>query len=235
MKRFNLNEFIWFLLLGFNLIFLTYAVYTEKIFLIINSDMRVYTYIAIGIIALILIIQIFKIFTIPSRGGIKKGYLIFVFSSICLVSIMKVDIVKTSLEFKEVNLYHELHSNDLHNESHHINCIDENSLIINNDNFHERLEELIHHVDEYVGKNVEISGIVYNDSKHKDNFIITNLQMNCCIVDSSYLGVLCEKNNLKLENGEAITVSGVVNKVSIKDRNDNIIWVPMIEVNKIVE
>lgn len=235
MKRFNMNEFIWFLILGCNLIFLSYGVYTEKIFLIVNSDMRNYVYIAIGIITLMLMVQYPKIFTISARGGIKAGYLIFIFSAVCLWSMTQIDIIKTSLEFKEVNLYHELHANNSHEESHHIHCIDGDVITVNNDNFHERLEELIHHVDEYVGKEIEITGVVYNDSKYNDKLILTNLDMNCCIVDSSYLGVLCENDNIRLENGTEITVHGKINKTSIKDNNGNVIWVPLIEGTKIID
>lgn len=234
MKRFNINEFIWFLILGVMFVLLAYSVYTEKIFLIVNSDMRVYVYIAMFIIALMMVIQCQKIFTISARGGVKFGYLIFVFSIICLWYMTKIDIVKTSLEFKEVNLYHELHSNSSHNEEHHIHCIDDERIVINNDNFHERLEELIHHVDEYVGKEVEITGIVYNDSKYEDKFIVTNLDMNCCIVDSSYLGVLC-KDNIKLENGTEVTVQGKISKVNIEDIRGNKIVVPLIEVSNIYD
>lgn len=235
MKRFNLNEFIWFLILAFNIVFLSYMLYTEKIFLIINSDMKIYVYIAITIISLMLIVQFQKIFTISSRSGIKVGNLVFVISAILLVTLTNIDIIKTSLEFKEVNLYHGSHTNSAHKNIHHVNCINDNNIILDNNNFHEVLEEVILHIDEYLGKDIEIQGVVYNDKKYKGNFIVTSLDMNCCIVDSTYLGILCEANSVTLENGKEVRVQGKLSKTEITDNKNNKIYVPLIEVSNIIE
>lgn len=235
MKRFNINEFIWFIILGFNLIFLSYMLWSKKIFLIINSDMKIYMYIAIIIIGLMLIIQFNKIFTIPSRSGIKLGNLVFVISAVLLLMLTKIDIVKTSLEFKDVKLYHGFHSKNSHEHSHQMNCINNEKIILDDGNFHEMLEEVLSHIDEYIGKDIEIQGIAYNDKKYEGKFIITSLEINCCIVDSTYLGVLCKENNFTLENGQKIRVTGKIDKTKIRDNMNNDIWVPLIEVSNLIE
>lgn len=234
MRKFNINEFVWLSILSLNLTILSYLLITEKVFLIINSGTRIYIYIAIAIIMLMILAQFKNVFTVSTRAKFKGGYYIFLLSLVCLLVVSRVDIVKVSLEFKGVKLYHDSHSNPKHNHEEHVHYIDEENIIISNENFHEAMEELTAHINEYIGREIEINGVAYIDKKYEGKVIVTSIQLNCCIVDSNYIGILCDYNKDDIENGQPINVKGVINKTHIKNDNNDTIIIPIVEVNKIV-
>ncbi|MPQ42576.1 DUF1980 domain-containing protein [Clostridium tarantellae] len=234
MKRFNLNEFIWFLILCGLLFLILNLVLTGEIFLLINIKMKKYIILAILIIFILSIVQFNQIFTIPPRGRIKLGYIIFIIALVFLAILPKVNILKTSLDFKGVKLYHDKHVNKDHLKKENHELLKSEKLILKKDNFHEGLEIIMHELDNFLGKEIYIEGIIYEDEFYKDKFILTDIDMNCCIVDSSYLGVLCKKNsNINVSNGEYVRLKGKLDKILIKDTNNKEIWVPLIYVHNL--
>ena len=215
MKRFNLDQFIWFCILMTISIILTIMFFTGKIFSLIDGKRIISTSIMLIILYLLTIVQATRIFTVPSRNGLKKGYFQYLILIGILILVSNIDIPKTALLMKGVKLSHLEHKHgEKHNHNNvHDNLIlnDEGRVIINDSNFHNAIEEVSRHQDEFVGKEFEIEGIYYKDDKYPNMFIITQLSMNCCIADSDYLGILCEKNNLNsinLEVGDKIKVIG---------------------------
>ena len=138
------------------------------------------------------------------------------------------------MEFKGVNLYHENHMNTLHKHDEHVKRINKDIISIGKDNFHSSLEEIINHIDEYVGKEITIEGLVYNDSKYENKFIVTSIDMNCCIVDSTYLGILCDYKGINIETGITALVKGKIEKVKITSNYGKDIWIPMIKVSDVI-
>lgn len=211
MKRFNLDQFIWFCILSVLSVLLTVMLFTGKIFLLIDGERVFSTVIMLVIFYLLTIVQATRIFTVPSRNGVKKGYLQYIILIGILILVSIIDIPKTSLVMKGVKLYHSEHSHgEKHNHA-HTNLGSEGKIVINDANFHDGIEEITVHQNKYVGKDIEIEGTYYNNEKYSKGFIITQLNMNCCIADSEYLGILCEKDDLEginLEVGDKIKVIG---------------------------
>lgn len=218
MRRFNLDQFIWFCILAVLSSILGFMIFSGKIFLLINSDRKISIIFMIGFLVILTIIQATRIFTIPSRDGVKGGYFQFIILIVLLILVSTIDITKTSLKMRGVRLGHSQHVHselDAHGHN-HFEISD--SLVVDDSNFHEFIEEISEHIDNNVGKTLEVSGIYYIDEKYKDSFIITQLNMNCCIADSEYLGILCEipKEMRSFKIGDEIKVSG---KISSFDDN----------------
>ncbi|WP_297436636.1 hypothetical protein [uncultured Clostridium sp.] len=221
MKRFNLDQFIWFLILMFLSVILTFMLFTGKMFALIDSGRIISTSIMMIILYLLTIVQVSRIFTIPSRNGVKGGYFQYILLIFVLGVIMVIDIPKVSLEMKGVRLYHMDHAEgDGHTHKHGV-LGDGDTIYINEENFHDGIEELSAHIDKYIGKKIEIEGRYYKDERYKDDFIITALSMNCCIADSEYLGVLANYNKesgIKIENGSKIKIIGEISSFNKDDR-----------------
>ncbi|MGL4740988.1 MAG: TIGR03943 family putative permease subunit [Sarcina sp.] len=179
MKRFNLDQFIWFLILLSMGICLTVLILTGDIYMIVDSNRKISTWFMLVMIYVLAFIQITRIKTVPSRQGVKGGYFQFLFLIVVLMFVSTINITKVSLEAKGVKLYHNNHSNTEHHGHTH----------------------------------TEIEGIYYAIDK-EDNFIITMLDMNCCIADSEYVGIYCEGikpiEDYKFESGDKIKVRGVI-------------------------
>ena len=235
MKRFNLDQFIWFCILLMISTVLTIMLFTGKIFLLIDGKRIISTSIMLIILYLLTIVQTTRIFTVPSRSGVKKGYFQYLILIGILILVSNIDISKTSLLMKGVKLSHAEHNHgEKHNHPHvDFKLNDEGRIIINNINFHEAIEEITSHKDKFLGKEFEVEGIYYKDLKYPNKFIITQLNMNCCIADSDYLGILCEKDkleNLNLEVGDKIKVIGKLSEFN--DDGKELVKIDVLEIIK---
>lgn len=74
MRRFNLDEFLWFIVLILLDLSIIYLVFTRKIDFYIGNKMIKYIYITIVMISIITIFQFKNVFTSKGNGNIKKNY-----------------------------------------------------------------------------------------------------------------------------------------------------------------
>lgn len=232
MRKFNFSEFIWFLILFCFEFIIIKMLLNEKIFLIISRDMKAYMILATIILFLLLIIQFFNIFKASTRKFFKAGYIIFIFALVILNIANGLNINQVSLSLKGVKLYHDRHKDLSHNHSHSHDAVNiEEALVFTEENFHNSVEELIIHLDDYIGKEISIEGLLYvSDLYEKGEFAITQIEMTCCIVDSTYLGVLCEGDLPDLANGSEIKVKGLVESKAIKNNAGEEIKIPLINI-----
>ncbi|MGL5820772.1 MAG: TIGR03943 family putative permease subunit [Sarcina sp.] len=227
MKRFNLDQFIWFVILFTMGISLTVLVLTGDIYMIVDSNRKISTWFMLIVIYILAFIQCTRIKTVPSRQGIKGGYIQFLFLILVLGFVSTINITKVSLEAKGVKLYHASHNhNDIEHHGHSHTEIEvlDNIVKIPYQNFHSSVEELFSHKAKYIGKPLEIEGIYYAINE-TDDFIITMLEMNCCIADSEYVGIYCDGlnalDNYTFESGDKIKVRGVIE--NFEDDNKELI------------
>lgn len=222
MKRFNADQFVWFFILVVFSFLMTYLLLSGTLFMLMDKGRIISTSFMMIILYLITIVQATRIFTIPSRGGLRGGYFQYIAMIAILVMVSIIDIPRTSLNIKGVQLYHGEHIHSDFDTHKHINLNEGNSIYINSENFHNAVEELNKNIEKFIGKEIEIDGVYYNDSKYKDSFIITTLNMNCCIADTKYLGILCENmNDNMIKNGESIKIKGKIG--SFMDGNRELI------------
>jgi putative membrane protein len=96
MKKFNLNELIWFLILLSLSLSLINLIYTKRIFSFIHPNMVKYMYFAVVALIILDFFQFKKIFTIEKNEKIKYSYLLFI---ILLISIplVKTDTINSNM------------------------------------------------------------------------------------------------------------------------------------------
>lgn len=232
MRKFNFSELIWFLILVCFEVVMFKMLIDGKMFLLISNDMKKYIYLALVIILLLMSIQFFNIFTFQSRKIFKGGYLIFIFALIMLMITDGLNINQVSLNLKGVKLYHERHEVSEHEHLHsHEDLETLESLVITEENFHNTVESLIVHLDDFIGKEISIEGLFYKSKDYEESeFAITQIEMTCCIVDSNYLGILCKGDMPDLSNGKEVKVKGIVQSKIIKSYSGEEIKIPVINI-----
>lgn len=224
MRRFNFNQFIWFIILLSLFLTIGFLFITGKIFLLVSEKMKIYIILTIVFLFIMLIVQFPRIFTIPSRGGIKKGYFFFFIFISAMVLVLNIDILKSSLLMKGVTIEHRSHS---HGSGHnHSLVMKEDSIIVEKDNFHKSIEAINESLDSYIGKEIIIEGLLYNETVEVGDFIITEIDMNCCMVDSSFIGITCTGENYEnFKTGDYVKAKGILKYVEHNGKN-----IPTIEI-----
>lgn len=220
MKRFNFNKFLWLLILIGFLLSIGFLFFSGKIFLLVAEKMNLYIIFTLICLCLFFLIEISEVFTVPSRGGIKRGYIFFVLTIICFLVVSRIDILKNSLRMKGVVVEHSGHNHvtgHAHNHDKDIQMADDETIIVEKDNFHNAIEIINSHIENYIDKDIIIEGLLYNNDINTGDFVITQIDMNCCMVDSSFLGITCiGEVDSEIETGDYVKAKG---KIKIVDYN----------------
>lgn len=237
MKKFNLDELVWFITLVFMAIGLIYLVYTGKIQFYIGDKMIKYIYFAIFIIIFIAIFQIRNVFTPKNNINLKMKYIPVILA--LLVSIVSVK-SQDSFRHRQLNnvLINEYTENKdsrydksliEHNEYGQFIKIDENNLEI--------LEDIQINPEKFIGKEIEIKGFVCKESYLKNTqFVIGRVIMTCCAADSKIVGILAEnKDILDLNENEWVTIKGSLSYTTINDDDGISHRVPVIIIDNLVK
>lgn len=227
MKRFNLNQFLWFLILLALLSTIGILYFTGDIFLLVSEKVKIYLIITLIVLFIMLLVQVSRIFTVPSRGGVKKGYFLYFILIFSFLVVIKVDILKSSLLMKGVKIEHRTHS---HGKGHSHDYVTNNDRIVVGENdFHKVVEAINEDIDEFENKEIVIEGLAYRELIELGDFIITQIDMNCCMGDSTFLGLTClGEISDDIQTGDYIKIKGTI-KV-IEENNKKI---PAIEVNSV--
>lgn len=183
MKKFSVDEFLWFIIQLILIILMMYLKTTDKITYFISSKMMIYFNISIIILILYTLAQFSKIFTVRSRNYITdKFYPILFVILLCTVFLYIIPNYK-NLKANGSNDY-------LINEKLYDGMIE-----ITNDNY-----EILYNMDEYDESIVKIVGFVYE----KDNFDEITLGrevISCCQSDKSIIKIKVKGiNNIKKGN-----------------------------------
>ncbi|MDD7796107.1 TIGR03943 family putative permease subunit [Clostridium sp. 'White wine YQ'] len=229
MKRFNINEFIWFLILVFIDIYLYYLISTRKIFDYVSNKTEYYIWSAIVILAFVAIFQFFKIFTIPTREKLRKGYLIFIIAFILMINSKGIKEIDT-LQFKGVTVV--INNTPFeHSHSGEETIPNEGKISLTKENLYSYVEQLQENPQKYVGREAVISGVVYQVQGDENTFYIGRNVISCCIADSQNVVIICNIKEKKLpQKGQWVEVSGKIEIGSFNYKN-NIIKIPIIKVN----
>jgi putative membrane protein len=234
MKRFNINELVWFLILFSLSLVIGSMLYTEKIYILIHPKMKLYLIVAEFILCIFTVIQFPKVFTIPDRGGVRKNYIIFIFSILMVVMASRINMSTTYLEFKGVNLFPYFDDHSIKEKHNHENEIPSGVIQLKGENFYCYLEDLQKNIDFYKGRSIEVEGMIYKKKDlNKNQFIVTRLVMNCCAADSQYVGVVCEYEGTSVNETQWVRIHGEIIKTRIKDTNDKEREIPLVKVRKI--
>jgi putative membrane protein len=213
MKRFNINEFIWFLILTLFTLYIYFLISSGKITLFLHPKMIKYAAFSFVIFGELAVVQFFKIFTVTTRVRFKKGYVLFFITLIVGIFIAPGGLTSEISNKKGVTL---VSSSSIENIAEHSHGekqrIEGSEIIFNEKNYIHFLEDLGNNLDKHIGKRIKITGFVLKqEDMARNEFIITRMLISCCAADSQVLGIVvrCDKAET-LSKDEWVTVEGIV-------------------------
>lgn len=230
MKKFNFDEFIWFITLILMAAGLSYMIQTGKIQFYIGNKMIKYIYFAIFMITVITVFQIRNVFTPKNSLNLKVKYI-----PILLALIIGAVSVKSQDSFRHRQLNNIL-INEYTEEREISNSTIESEkkeygqfIKINDDNL-DVLEDIQDNPGKFIGKEIEVYGFVCKESYLKNTqFVIGRIIMTCCAADSKIVGILAEdKDIVNLNENDWIIARGTISYTTIIDDDGITHKVPVI-------
>lgn len=228
MKRFNLNEFIWFVVLLSFTLYTYYLLSTGKVLLFVHPEMVKYSALSFIFLGELTVFQFFKIFTIKTRISYKKGYLLFFITLIMGVFIAPNGLNADIWEKKGVTLVSSGSIENIGKHSHEEKEKIQGDVInFNAYNYLHYLEEISENIEKHKGKRVVISGFILKDNSYaKNEFLLTRVLMNCCAADSQAIGILCRSNKIsEFKKDDWVRIEGTISSKVEKGRENPIILI----------
>ena len=237
MKKFNLDEFVWFITLILMAAGLVYLIRTGKISFYMGDKMIKYIYAAIFMISVISIFQVINIFTPKNNINLKVKYI-----PIILALIIGIISVKSQDSFRHRQLNNVLINEYTEDREHkHTDYLKDKKeygqfIKIDDDNL-DVLEEIQIDPERFIGKEIELCGFICKENYLKNTqFVIGRIIMTCCAADSKIVGILAEdKDIIKVKENEWVTVRGVINYTTINDDDGVSHKVPVINIANLVK
>lgn len=225
MKRFNINELIWFIVLLILTALWTYLLLSGDIFDLVSTRMIKYSYFALAIFIIITIFQITKIFTFPTRNDISAKFVPLIFTFFVALAYIALNSTYTN----SVSILLTEEQVDFNYTGNYISIGATGS---SSDNY--SLIKELNSDSKYIGKVISIVGYVNkNDIKDKNNktsklpkdsFLISRDEISCCLQDLSTISILSKETTLttnnnispnnhlanNLENGSWVKALGII-------------------------
>lgn len=237
MKKFNLDEFVWFITLILMATGLVYLIRTGKISFYMGDKMIKYIYAAIFMISVISIFQVINIFTPKNNINLKVKYIPIILALVIgIISVRSQD----SFRHRQLNnvLINEYTEDREHKHTDYLKDKKEYGqfIKIDDDNL-EVLEEIQIDPEKFIGKEIELCGFICKENYLKNTqFVIGRIIMTCCAADSKIVGILAEdKDIIKVKENEWVTVRGVINYTTINDDDGVSHKVPVINIANLVK
>ena len=214
MRRFNFDEFIWFILLSFLTTLWAYLILTGTLYNLVNKSMVKYSYFAFFAFLILTIFQISKIFTFPSRTDMSNKFIPLIFTLFMAVGYMalnSISVNSSTLLLREDEVLFNYTGNYISIDSNH----NRNTLNdINTDSFpssYTLIEELGPN-SEYIGKTISIVGYIdKNDTLPKNTFLISRDEISCCLQDLRTISILSKDNkSLNIQNNSWVKALGKI-------------------------
>ena len=242
MKRFNFDEFLWFIVLILLDISIVYLLFTGKMNFYIGEKMIKYSYTSILMITILVIVQFKNVFTSKGNSNIKTKLV-----PIILTLILGTISINTQETFKHNELNKELKGSStsridiksLYEHESDYNAIEnENNkqdILIVNENNPMVLEDIRVNPKKYIGRKLEIHGFMCKENYlNKNQFIIGRMIMTCCAADSKVVGIIGEYDKAyDINENQNIIVKGTIASSIIKDDNNISHKVPIVIIEKL--
>lgn len=235
MKKFNWDEFVWFITLILMILGLVYLVKSGNIQFYIGNKMVKYVCFSAVMIAIIALFQVENIFTPKNSINLKVKFI-----PIILALVIGGVSMKSQDSFRHIQLNNVL-INECGEGSEHKdnnNSMDVSKydqLIKIDDNNLNILEDIQSNPDKFIGKEIEMHGFVCKESYLKNTqFVIGRIIMTCCAADSKIVGILAEdKKKIELNENEWVTIRGSLSYTTINDDDGISHRVPVIIIDNL--
>lgn len=194
MKKFNIDELIWFIILVSLSLSLVFLIRSGKITNFVGSDMIIYFYLSIIILSVFAIFQFGRIFTIKRRVETTNKYIPLTFTLCVGVVLLYVfPLLKGNTDINEELL--------LKNNA--------DAIIINSENY-SILNEIVENKEEYEGKKIVFLGYIDKIKENSDFTIIARQTVKCCQADKEKIQIKAKGLESNLEEGQWINICGKI-------------------------
>ncbi|MDF2596811.1 MAG: hypothetical protein K0R69_3152, partial [Clostridia bacterium] len=138
---------------------------------------------------------------------------------------------KTAIENNELNVDRKLNSKQSNlTEISEESKIQYETIIMEDYNFVQLMDEVYLNIDKYEGKEIQLIGFVYRSAEYGENeFAVARMLLTCCVADTQLTGFLCSYSKaMELELNSWVKATG-----TIKSRDYNGDKIPIIAVEKL--
>ena len=188
MKKFNIDELIWFIILILLDLSVIFLIRSGNITNFVSSDMIIYFYLSIIILTIFALFQFSRIFTIKRRIETTNKFIPLTFTLCIGVILLYIFPLLKQNENTNENLLFKNHTD---------------AIIINNDNY-DIVNEIIQHKDEYEGKAILFLGYIDNTKESSDFIVISRQMIKCCQADKEKIQIKAKGIKDDLEEGQWI-------------------------------
>lgn len=194
MKKFNIDELIWFIILILLDLSIIFLIKSGNITNFVSSDMIIYFYLSIIILSVFAVFQFGRIFTIKRRVETTNKFIPLTFTLCIGVILLYIfPLLKGNEDINEDLLF-----------KNHTDAI-----IINSENYN-ILNKIEEDKDEYEGKNILFLGYIDKDKSSSDFIIVTRQMIKCCQADKEKIQIKVKGIESNLEEGQWITIYGKI-------------------------
>lgn len=191
MRKFNVEEFIWLLILILLTTYIGYLMLSKEVYSYLSIKTAKNLYIVLMILPILIIVQAMKVISFNSRTDTSLKFMPVIFTLIIGVLLL---------------LRGYIYKDNNNNLSSFNNLFAKDAIEINHETHH-ILEDLEVEGDEYLDKRIIFTGVVYK--YEGDKFILGREEMNCCAADSYIIGVKTLSKD-KFKEGQWIKVVGKI-------------------------
>lgn len=191
MRKFNVEEFIWLLILILLTTYIGYLMLSKEVYNYLSIKTAKNLYIVLVILPILIIVQAMKVISFNSRTDTSLKFIPVIFTLIIGVLLL---------------LRGYIYKDNNNNLSSFNNLLAKDAIEINHETHH-ILEDLEVEGEEYLDKRIIFTGVVYK--YEGDKFILGREEMNCCAADSYIIGVKTLSKD-KFKEGQWIKVVGKI-------------------------
>lgn len=221
MKKINLNDILWFLILLIFTIYLGYLVYTGNISIFIHPKMQKFVIFTLVVFFMLSIIQFKRAITISNHNHKFKVSALIFFLPLILGLVINPQKLNAEMINKKglSEMKEHTHAHEFLNDDEGLKFMEICNLLYEKNNTD--LNGHVHKQNFESADNLEVSitGFVYREKESSaDRIILSRLVMTCCAADTQFMGVVCEvPKGLNLENNQWIRIKGKV----VEDKNSD--------------
>jgi putative membrane protein len=236
-KRFNINEFIWFvILISFSYYFYK-ILYSGEIANFMHPKMIKYVYVGFMALGILAIYQFFNLIKDHDEHEIKYGYIMFLIPLFLGFFVSPKGLNAYAVKNRGISVFQKANTasaaKNVKNEDEIV--VIGGEIVIDDKNYLQVMNKLYKEANKYKGKRIKVKGFVYKDTDfEKDNFVVARMVLSCCAADAEVVGFMCEyKEDNKLSKDEWVQITGILAEGYISVKKDEKVAIPLIKVEKI--
>lgn len=234
MRRLNINETIYFMVLSIFCLLFFYLFNTGKILLFINPQMVKYSKFAFAFLIILLIFQFSKLYNPRNRGKIRFSFLLLLLPVILGFTLASKGITYEAASKKGVN-YWDNGANGIETDSKVL--LRREEITFTDKNYYEYISEISKAPNKFKGKGITIEGFVFKeDGFNKDEFVVARMLMTCCAADAQVTGFFSKYNEAyNLKSNTYVKVIGTLDYTEYQSKTGKRSSIlPMIQVKQVI-